>query len=272
LSTRSIEDVASVSSAPLWFQVYVWRDHGLVKELIGRAAQAGYEALVLTVDLPVHGRRLRDVRHGFELPPQLGLGTLVDGALHPGWTWSFVRADPIRFSNLVGSSVGDGGNAMALGDFMHEQLDPDMTWDDLEFIRDAWSGPIVVKGIQTVEDARLAAEFGLDAIAISNHGGRQLDMGRATLDLVAPIVDAVGDQVEIICDGGIRRGSDIVKAVARGARACMSGRAYLYGLAAGGERGVDHALHILRDEMRRTMALLGTARIADLSTEILDER
>ncbi len=269
LSTRSIEAVAAVSPGPKWFQVYVWRDHGLVKELVSRAATAGYEALVLTVDLPVHGRRLRDVRHGFELPPQLGPGILLDGMLHPGWTWDFARAEPIRFENIIGTALSDG-SPITLGDFMHEQLDTELTWDDLTFIREAWTGPIVLKGVQTVADARLAVEHGFEAIALSNHGGRQLDSGTAPLELVAPIADAVGDRIEIICDGGVRRGSDIVKALALGARACMAGRAYLYGLGAAGEPGVDHAIALLRDEFERTMALLGVASVAALTPEVVD--
>ncbi len=277
LATRSIEDVAAVSDGPKWFQVYVWRDRGLVKEMIGRAADARYEALVLTVDTAVFGRRERDVRRGFALPPTIGLGTLLDGALHPGWTWDFVRAEPIRFANVaqssavstVAGSIGDGTDPVTLADYINAQFDPDLSWHDLEWIASVWDGPIVLKGIQSVEDAVLAADAGIAAIALSNHGGRQLDTATAALDLVAPVADAVGGRMEIICDGGIRRGSDIVKAVALGARAVMAGRAYLYGLAAGGERGVDHVLALLDADVRRTMALLGCRRVDELSPELV---
>jgi L-lactate dehydrogenase (cytochrome) len=271
LSTRSIEEVAGAGTGPKWFQVYVWRDRGLVKEMIGRAATAGYEALVLTVDTAVLGRRERDVRRGFSLPPKIGLSTLVDGALHPGWTWRFLRSDPIRFANVGDSAgVGDGSTAVTLSEYVNTQFDPGLSWRDVEWMRSVWAGPLVIKGVQTVDDARLAADAGVEAIALSNHGGRQLDSAPATLDLVAPVADAVGDRLEIICDGGVRRGSDIVKAVALGARACMAGRAYLYGLGAAGERGVDHVLGLLEADLRRTMALVGASSVAELGRELVE--
>jgi L-lactate dehydrogenase (cytochrome) len=273
LSTRSIEEVAAAGAGPKWFQVYVWRDRGLVKEMIGRAATAGYEALVLTVDTAVLGRRERDVRRGFSLPPTIGLSTLVDGALHPGWTWRFLRSDPIRFANVRDDAgVGDGSTAVTLSEYVNTQFDPGLSWRDVEWMRSVWAGPLVIKGVQTVADARLAADAGVEAIALSNHGGRQLDSAPATLDLVAPVADAVGDRLEIICDGGVRRGSDIVKAVALGARACMAGRAYLYGLGAAGERGVDHVLGLLDADVRRTMALVGASSVGDLGRELVDRR
>src|SRR4051795_1060512 len=263
LSTRSIEEVRGVSDGRLWFQVYAWRDRGLVKEMIDRAAAARYEALVLTVDTAVLGRRERDVRRGFSLPPTIGPRTIVDGALHPGWTWAFVRSEPIRFANVAGRDVGDGASPVTLSDYINTQFDPALAWDDVDWLRSVWSGPIVIKGIQTVADAVLAAEAGVDAIALSNHGGRQLDGAPATFSLVAPVADAVAGRTEIISDGGVRRGSDIVKALAAGANACMAGRAYLYALGAGGERGVDRVLGWLRNDVARTMTLLGVGRIAD---------
>jgi L-lactate dehydrogenase (cytochrome) len=270
LSTRSIEEVRAVSDGRLWFQVYAWRDRGLVKEMITRAAAARYEALVLTVDTAVLGRRERDVRRGFSLPPTIGLGTIVDGALHPQWTWSFVRSEPIRFANVVGRGVGDGASPVNLSDYINSQFDPSLSWHDVDWLRSVWGGPIVIKGVQTVADALLAAEAGVDAIALSNHGGRQLDGAPATFTLVAPVADAVGGRVDIICDGGVRRGSDIVKAIAAGATACMAGRAYLYALAAGGERGVDRVLAGFRDDVRRTMTLLGTSTISELDRSFLE--
>jgi len=270
LGTRSIEEVAAAANGPHWFQVYVWRDRGVVKEMIGRAATAGFEAIVLTVDTAVHGRRERDVRHGFNLPPTLGLDTLLDGIIHPAWTWSFVRAEPIKFANVVGTGKSDGSDPVTLADYINSQFDPSLSWGDLEWIRSVWDGPIVLKGVQSVEDARLAVDAGVEAIALSNHGGRQLDSAPATIELVAPVADAVGGQVEIICDGGMRRGADIVKAVARGANACMAGRAYLYALGAAGERGVDHVLKMLDADVRRTMALIGASSIAEVTSDLVD--
>ena len=269
LSTRSIEEVAGVSDGRRWFQVYVWRDRGLLKEMLQRAASSDYEAIVITVDTALLGRRERDVRRGFTLPPKLGLDTLLGGALHPAWTWSFLRAEPIAFANVVGRAVGDGSDPVSLADYINSQFDSGLSWDDIAWLRSEWPGRVVLKGIQTVEDARLAADAGIDAIALSNHGGRQLDGAPAPLELVAPVADAVGDRIEILCDGGIRRGSDIVKAVALGARACMVGRAYLYGLAVGGERGVDWVLEHLLEGMRRTMALVGASSVDELGPELV---
>lgn len=276
LGTRSIEEVAAVSDGPKWFQVYVWRDRGLVKDMVERAQRAGYEALMLTVDNPVFGRRERDHRRGFSLPPQIGPDTFLDGALHPSWTWSFVRSEPIRFANVAssgaGGGVGDGSTAVSLSEYIDAQFDPTVTWDDLGWLRSVWDGPILLKGIQTVDDAVLAAEHGVDAVVISNHGGRQLDGAPATLDLVAPVADAAGDRLEVLVDGGVRRGSDVVKAVALGAKAVLIGRAYLYGLGAAGELGVDHVLELFAADVRRTMALLGTTTVDDLTRQVVDVR
>ena len=269
LSTRSIEEVRAVSAGRLWFQVYAWRDRGLVKEMIDRAAGAHFEAIVFTVDAPVLGRRERDVRRGFSLPPSLGPGTIIDGARHPAWTWKFVRSEPIRFANVVGRDVGDGASPVNLSDYINTQFDPALAWPDVEWLRSVWDGPIVLKGIQRVEDAVLAADAGVEASALSNHGGRQLDGAPATFSLVAPVADAVGGRIDVICDGGVRRGSDIVKALAAGATACMAGRAYLYALGAAGERGVDRVLSWFRDDMRRTMTLLGAPSVDALDRSLL---
>ncbi len=272
LSTRSIEEVRAVSTGDLWFQVYVWRDKELLGEMLQRAAAAEYSAIVIMVDTAVLGRRERDVRSGFTLPPKLGLDTLLQGALHPAWTWDFLRAEPISFANVVGKSVGDGSDAVALADYMNSQFDPALSWDDIDWFRERWDGKVVIKGIQTVADARLAVERGVDAIALSNHGGRQLDGAPPPIELVAPVREAVGDRVEILCDGGVRRGSDVVKAVALGANGVMSGRAYLYGLAAGGERGVEHVLTQLDESMRRTLALVGARSLDELTPELVAMR
>jgi L-lactate dehydrogenase (cytochrome) len=272
LATRSIEEVAACSDGPKWFQVYVWRDRGLVKDLLTRAAAAGYEAIVLTVDVAVLGRRERDVRRGFTLPPKIGLGTLIDGAVHPGWTWQFVRSEPITFANVVGAGVGHGTEAISLAEYTNTQFDPGLSWRDLEWFRSVWDGPIILKGVQTVADALLAADAGVEAVALSNHGGRQLDGAPTPIELVRPVVDAVGDRTQVICDGGVRRGSDIVKAVSLGAVACMAGRAYLYGLGAAGERGVDHVLGFLHAGVRQTMTLAGCQTVADLNPDLVSWR
>jgi L-lactate dehydrogenase (cytochrome) len=269
LSTQSIEDVAAASAGDRWFQVYVWRDRGLVAEMLERAVAAGYSTIVITVDTAVLGRRERDVRRGFSLPPKIGPGTILDGALHPRWTWDFVRAEPIVFANVTGRSVGDGSTPVALADYINSQFDPDLSWRDVEWFRERWPGHVALKGIQTVADAELAADAGVDAVVLSNHGGRQLDGAPPPLELVAPVADAVGGRVAIVCDGGVRRGSDVVKAVALGATACMAGRAYLYALGAAGELGVDHVLARLADDVRRTMALLGARTVADLTPELV---
>ena len=270
LGTRSIEEVRSVSDGRLWFQVYAWRDRRLVQEMIDRAAAARYEALVLTADTAVLGRRERDVRRGFSLPPTIGPRTILDCALNPGWTWSFLRSEPIRFANVVGRDVGDGASPVTLSDYINTQFDPALSWDDVSWLRSVWNGAIVLKGVQTVDDAVLAADAGVDAIALSNHGGRQLDGAPAALSLVAPVADALGGAPEIICDGGVRRGSDIAKAVAAGATAAMAGRAYLYGLGAAGERGVDRVLDWFRADLARAMSLLGVGTVADLDRSLLD--
>ena len=264
VATRSIEEVAAAADGCHWFQLYPLRDRELTRDLVQRAADAGYQAMMPTVDMAVSGRRERDVRRGFTLPPQIGLGTILDGIRHPGWTWRFIRSEPIVFSNVLGRSASDGTTPVALADFINTQFDPGFSWRDVAWLRDAWHGSLVIKGIQTVADARIAADHGCDAIVLSNHGGRQLDGAPPVLDLVAPVADAVGDRIALICDGGVRRGGDIVKALALGADACMAGRAYLYGLGAGGEAGVDYAISLLAEEMSRTMALIGCASVAEI--------
>jgi L-lactate dehydrogenase (cytochrome) len=269
MSSRSIEEVRAVSDGRLWFQVYAWRDRGLVKEMVDRAAHEGYEALVLTVDTPVLGRRERDVRRGFSMPPSLGLGTIVDGALHPGWTWSFVRGEPVRFANVTADGVADGSTPVVIADFIHEQFDPALSWADVDWLRSIWDGPVLVKGVTRVEDAVRAADAGVDGVVLSNHGGRQLDGAPATFPLVAPVRDALGDRVQLVCDGGVRRGSDVLKAVAAGADAAMAGRAWVWGLAAGGEAGVARVLDGFRADLLRTMALVGVTTVAQADRTLL---
>ena len=273
MGTRSIEEVAEVNDGRKWFQVYVWRDKPLLKEMLDRAAASGYEGIMITVDTAVLGRRERDVRRGFSLPPKVGLETIIDGIRHPRWTSDFLRAEPIQFANVKGSSaVGDGSTPVTLSDYINSQFDPALSWSDIEWFRNNWSGMIMIKGVQTVEDAEIAADMKLDGVILSNHGGRQLDYAPAPIDLVAPVADAVGDRTSIICDGGVRRGSDIVKAVAMGADACMIGRAYFYALGAAGERGVDWVLEFLRAGVEHTMALSGVGSIDDLDRDLIEVR
>ncbi|MBL89541.1 MAG: alpha-hydroxy-acid oxidizing enzyme [Actinobacteria bacterium] len=271
MATRSIEECAAVaeSDSRLWFQIYTWRDRSIVENLVKRAAEAGFEAVCLTVDTAVLGRRERDVRRGFTLPPEVGPGTILDGIKNPGWTWDFLRADPIRFANVEGITSLDGSTAVDLAEHMKSQFDPGLSWSDVDWLRSIWEGPILIKGIQTVEDALIAAEVGVEAIAISNHGGRQLDGAPAPFDLLPEVVEAIQGRLEIICDGGVRRGSDIVKAVSMGAQAVMAGRPYLYALGACGERGVDHVMDLLHEGVERTMALIGAASIDELSQELI---
>lgn len=270
LATRSIEEVAAVSSGPLWFQVYVWRDRALVASLIDRAAAAGYEALVLTVDTAVFGRRERDIRRGYTLPPKIGLDTILDGIRRPAWTWALINSEPITFANVTGSGINAGESAVTLADYVNSQFDPALSWDDIDWVRDRWDGPILCKGIATAEDAELAVERGVDGIMISNHGGRQLEGAPAPIDIVADVVHAVAGRADVLVDGGIRRGRDIVKALALGATACSFGRPYLYGLGAAGEAGVDHVLGLFDGDIRRTMALLGVTDVGALGTDLLD--
>lgn len=270
MATRSIEEVRAVSEGDLWFQVYVWRDRELVRDMLARAAAAGYSTIAITVDTAVLGRRERDVRRGFSLPPKIGLDTIIEGIRKPAWTAAFMRSEPIRFANMSGSGAEDGANtAVNLSEYINSQFDPSLSWADIDWFRAQWPGKVVIKGIQSVADARIAVDHGVDAIALSNHGGRQLDGAPAPIDLVAPVADAVGGRVAILCDGGVRRGSDIVKAVALGADACMIGRSYLYALGAGGERGVDQALRLLAEGMRRTMALSGVTSVKELDRDLL---
>ena len=237
--------------------------------MLERAIAADFEAIQITVDTAITGRRERDVKHGFTLPPKIGLGTIIDGALHPGWTWDFIKAEPISFANVNGKIVGDGSDPITLADYINSQFDPSLSWNDLEWFRSIWKGPIIIKGIQTVEDAKIAADMGIEGIALSNHGGRQLDGAPAPFELLESVVQSVGGDIEIICDGGVRRGSDIAKALALGANACMIGRAYLYGLGAGGERGVDFVIDHLREGLKRTMMLCGAASLSELKPELL---
>ncbi len=269
LGTRNIEEVGAVSDGPKWFQVYVWRDRGLVRDMVDRAVAEGYEALMVTVDTAMFGRRERDVRRGFTLPPTIGLGTILDGIRHPAWTWAFLRGGPITFSNVAGQAQG---TAVTLSDWVNSQFDTSLSWQDLEWLRGITDLPVMIKGVGAVADAEIAASEGLPAVVLSNHGGRQLDGAPATLDLLEETVQAVGDTVEVLLDGGVRRGSDLITARALGATAVMIGRPALYALGAGGERGVGQMLDQLLAGAERTMQLLGETKLGDLTPAAIRSR
>jgi L-lactate dehydrogenase (cytochrome) len=261
MGTTSIEDVAAAApGARKWFQLYVWRDRGAGKDLVQRAQAAGYEALILTADVPVAGARLRDVRNGLTVPPSLTLRTFVDGALHPSWWFNLLTTEPLTFASLT-SWEG------TVAELINKMFDPTVTMRDLSWLREIWSGPLIVKGIQHPDDARAVVDLGADAVVVSNHGGRQLDRAVTPLEALPGVLDAVGDRAEVLLDGGVRSGADLAAAVALGARACLVGRAYLYGLMAGGERGVARAVEILSLELVRTMQLLGVDSVAHLGPE-----
>lgn len=260
----SIEEVAESTSGPLWFQLYVLRDRELVKGLIARAKAAGYRALCLTVDVPLLGQRERDLRNGATIPPKITVRNVVDVMQRVNWLRSVLLGPNITFKNFVGAQSGLGSDPVALWSFVSKQHDPSITWDDLAWFRSQWQGPMAIKGIMTAEDARRAVSEGVEGIIVSNHGGRQLDSLPSGIEVLPEIADAVGDRAEIILDGGVRRGTDVVKALALGARACMIGRPMLYGLAAGGQAGVERAVEILQTETDRALALLGRPTLADL--------
>jgi L-lactate dehydrogenase (cytochrome) len=261
MGTTSIERLAAAApDGRRWFQLYLWRDREASRDFVVRAREAGYEALVLTVDTPVAGARLRDVRNGLTIPPSLSLRTLAEGALHPAWWFDLLTTEPLEFASL---NRFEG----TVAELVDQMFDPAATIGDLTWLRSVWPGPLVVKGIQTVSDARAVVDAGADAVIVSNHGGRQLDRAPTPLEVLPSVVDAVGDRAEVYVDGGILSGSDVVAAIAFGARAALVGRAYLYGLMAGGERGVRRAADILGKEVTGTMALLGVARVSDLGCD-----
>ncbi|RNI25483.1 alpha-hydroxy acid oxidase [Flexivirga caeni] len=263
MATTSVEDVRAVSAGNLWFQLYVWRDRGLMRDLIARAAASDYQVLMLTVDTPVTGLRLRDSRTGFTIPPQLSPSTILGMAAHPAWCARMLAAKQITFANIPGHQADPAG----VMEFAAAQFDPTVSWDDLAEIRELWRRPMIVKGLAQPDDVRRAVDLGVDAIALSNHGGRQLDQSVPPIDLVSEIREIVSDSVDILVDSGIRRGSDVAIAVARGATGCLVGRPYLYGLGAAGEAGVRAAIGILGDELRRAMQLLGVPSLAALAAD-----
>jgi L-lactate dehydrogenase (cytochrome) len=261
LGTTSPEDLREVCpSGDLWFQLYVWRDRDASEDLIRRAEGSGYTTLMLTVDTAVAGARLRDVRNGLTIPPTLRLKTLADISMHPRWWADLLTTPPLTFAAMATS---DGVPA----DLINRMFDASMTWDDLAWLRSRWKGKLVVKGIGSVDDALACVDHGVDAIALSNHGGRQLDRSVVPIELLPEVVDAIDGRAEVYVDGGITTGADILAAVALGARAALVGRAYLYGLMAAGERGVQRAADILTSELRRTQQLLGACTLRQIGRD-----
>lgn len=271
LATTSIEDAAATTDGPKLFQLYIFKDRGLTEEHIERCREAGYVALCLTADTPVAGNRERDFVHGFSARPRSRVRQIGSFARHPGWLYRALVRKDLEMVNITQSRAAQSIEG-SIREFIDEQLDRSLTWKDVEWLAARWDGPLVVKGIQTVEDCRKAADAGATAVMLSNHGGRQLESAPAPVDCIAAVADALRDRLEIICDGGIRRGNHVVKALANGANACSIGRGYLYGLAAGGQRGVEHALGILRGEFERTMALVGCSSVRKLGRSHVQHR
>jgi L-lactate dehydrogenase (cytochrome) len=258
MGTTSIEAIAAANPhGRNWFQLYMWKDRARSTALVRRAAEAGYDTLLVTVDVPVAGARLRDVRNGMTIPPSLTLRTVLNAIPRPAWWFDFLTTEPLVFASLESWSG-------TVADMIDAMFDPTVSYDDLAWIRDQWPGKLVVKGVQTVDDARRVADCGVDAVLLSSHGGRQLDRAPVPFHLLPEVVEAVGTSVEVHLDTGIMSGQDIVAAIAHGARFTLIGRAYLYGLMAGGREGVDRVIEILRGQVERTMRLLGVRTLDEL--------
>ncbi len=268
MSVCSIEDVAAQTTKPFWFQLYVMRDRDFIASLVERARAAGCSALVLTLDLQIMGQRHQDLKNGLSTPPRLTPGNIANMMTKPAWCLAMLGTRRRQFRNLVGHIPGVE-NLTSLAQWSAEQLDPTLNWEDVAWIRDLWGGKLILKGIMDPADARLAAESGADALIVSNHGGRQLDGAPATIEVLPGIVDAVGDQIEVWVDGGIRSGQDVLKAMALGAKGTLIGRAFNYGLGAMGERGVTRCLEIIANELDLSMAFCGYRDINDVNADVI---
>jgi L-lactate dehydrogenase (cytochrome) len=268
LSICSIEDVAGAVEKPFWFQLYVMKDRGFARSLIERAAAAKCSALVLTVDLQVLGQRHADIKNGLSVPPSLKIKNLIDMAIRPGWVCRVLAGKRWTFGNLAGYVAGHEG-VEALSEWISHQFDSALNWKDVEWIRSIWPGKLIIKGILDVEDARLATKTGAAAIVVSNHGGRQLDGAASSISMLPRIAEAVGSEIEVMFDGGVRSGQDVMRALALGARSCLIGRAYIYGLGAGGQAGVATAIEIIRRELDVTMALTGVSSVNEIDRRVL---
>jgi L-lactate dehydrogenase (cytochrome) len=269
MSSYSLEEIAAAGSGPLWFQTYLWRDRGLLEELVSRAEAVGYDALMVTVDVPRGANRDRDRRNRFGVPPRATLRALADGARRPRWSAGFARRARLRFGNFTSARIGVPDGAAALAAFLTGQFDPSATWDDLAHLRTRWRGPLIVKGILDSEDAVRCADLGVDAVVVSNHGGRQLDHAPSGIRALPAVAAEVGDRIDVYVDGGIRRGGDVVKAFGLGASGCLIGRAVGYGLGAGGAAGAGRALAILEEELRLTLTLAGCPALRDMGPDRL---
>ena len=272
LATRSIEEIAALTSGPKMFQLYVHKDKGLNAHMIERCQAAGFDALALTVDTIVSGKRERCLRSGFTTPPRFTPASLMSYAGRPRWTFNYLVREKFRLPNLDTHVAEGSSKALSIADYFNTMLDTSMDWASAAAIRAKWGGKFVLKGVMSTGDARRAVEIGADAIMISNHGGRQLDGSRAPFDQLPEIVDAVGGEIEIICDGGVRRGTHVLKALASGASAASGGRLYLYALAAAGQEGVERALAILEDEIGRAMRLMGVTGVDQITQDRLRTR
>ena len=265
MATTSIEEIGKLTEGPKLFQLYIHKDKGLTDNLIERCKQAGFNSMCLTVDTVVAGNRERDRRTGFSTPPRLTLGSLLSFILHPGWTLNHLTHKKFQLANLI--HMTDKGSSIdkSVIDYINEQFDPSMNWKDAEYCVKKWGGPFALKGVMSVEDAKKAIDIGCTAIMVSNHGGRQLDGSRAPFDQLAEIVDAVGEKIEVILDGGVRRGTHVLKALALGAKACSFGKGYLFALGAAGQKGVEAVLQKMHDEIQRDMILMGCRSVKELN-------
>ena len=264
VGATSIEDVAAACNGPKCFQIYVMKDRSLTREFIQRCKDAKYDALTLTVDIPVAGNRERELRYGFSMPPKLNLAGIIGFAARPGWVYRALTHPKAILANVAHKIPEGSSQSTSLIEYIASQFDPSVTWEDLEWMIAEWGGPFAIKGILSPADARRAVDRGVTAIMVSNHGGRQLDGTLSAFDALGPILDEVGGECEVICDGGIRRGTHVLKALARGATACSMGRPYLFGLAAGGQAGVAKAIELLRAEIVRGMGLIGCRNIGEI--------
>jgi L-lactate dehydrogenase (cytochrome) len=268
MSICSIEDVAGAVQKPFWFQLYMMKDRGFSEELIGRARAAGCSALILTLDLIVPGLRRRDPKNGLSVPPRLTLRNALNIASRPAWALSMLTGKRRSFGNLEALWKKDGG-LRTMAQWSATQTDQSVTWKDIEWLRARWPGKLIVKGILDAEDARLAVTHGVDALIVSNHGGRQLDSAPSTIAVLPEVVEAVAGRCEVLFDGGVQCGQDVLKALARGARACLIGKSYLYALAANGEAGVLQAFDIIRQELQFSMAMAGCTDVRDVGASVL---
>ena len=265
MATTSIEEIGKLTNGPKLFQLYIHKDRGLTDNLIERCKKAGFNSMCLTVDTVVAGNRERDHRTGFSTPPRLTLGSLLSFAMHPQWSLNYLFGSKFKLENII--HMTDKGSSIdkSVIDYINEQFDPSMGWKDAEYCVKKWGGPFALKGVMSVEDAKRAIDIGCTAIMVSNHGGRQLDGSRAPFDQLAEIVNAVGDKIEVILDGGIKRGTHVLKALAVGAKACSFGKGYLFALGAGGEKGVEAILQKMKAEINRDMILMGCKSVKDLN-------